>query len=87
LTSALLQFSTQADVPVTLAAHAADNLQSAGLQGRWSIRAALAQLLANSGLEVATIGDTVALVRNFSPRRASIPRLPEPAGGAEGGGK
>ena len=66
LESALLQFSKQANVPITLAAHVTGNLQTPGLRRRLSVGVALETLLRHSGLSYAMIGDTVTIVRTVS---------------------
>lgn len=71
LAIALLQVSTQANVPITVAPHATDNLRSLGVIGRFSVGSALERLLRDTGLSVGTIGDTVTILRTASAGKAS----------------
>jgi hypothetical protein len=60
---ALLQFSKQANVPITVAPNATENLHTDGLAGRFTIGVALNALLRHSGLSYAVIGETVTITR------------------------
>ena len=74
LERALLQFSRQAHIPVTLAAHVTGNLQTPGLAARLPVTTALERLLQGSGLAFQIIGDTVTIVRESSPAEARVSR-------------
>jgi hypothetical protein len=71
LASALLQFSAQAGVPVTLDARSAINLNSPGLSGRQAVGTALELLLLNSGLSYTIVGDTVTIIRIAAAPKAT----------------
>ena len=66
LADALLQFSTQANVPLAVAPHATANLRTPGLNGRLPVSLALEKLLRNSGLAYQTVGNTVTIVQSNS---------------------
>ena len=59
LGSALLQFSEQADVQLVVAAKNLEGIVTNGIKGMAKVGYALESLLANTGLEYRTIGDTV----------------------------
>jgi hypothetical protein len=73
---ALLQFSRQANVPITLAPNATEKLHTDGLAGRVTITAALNTLLQHSGLSYAVIGETVTITRPTNGQvERSVPTL------------
>jgi outer membrane receptor protein involved in Fe transport len=66
LEGALLEFSRQAHVPVSINAQALQRINAPPVSGRLPVSAALSELLVHSGLEYGTIGNTVTV----SPRAA-----------------
>jgi hypothetical protein len=80
LADALIEFSTQANIQVALAAHATANLRSPGLTGRLPVTVALETLLRNSGLSYQTVGDTVTIVQTASASPAAGLRPPQSDG-------
>jgi hypothetical protein len=73
LAHALLQFSSQAGLPVSLDAGSANNLTTAGLSGRRTIGAALETLLKNSGLSYKIVGDTVTIIHIGAATNPLVP--------------
>src|SRR5688572_33253303 len=57
LDSALIRFSQQADVQVSVAAASIVGLRTQGVVGRFTASAALSRLLEQTGLEFQTIGE------------------------------
>jgi hypothetical protein len=73
---ALLQFSRQANIPITVAPNATEKLHTDGLAGRVTITAALNTLLQHSGLSYAVIGETVTITRpTIGQAEHSVPTL------------
>jgi hypothetical protein len=71
LAHALLQFSAQAGVPISLDAGSAIHLNTPGLTGRQPAGTALQTLLRNSGLSYTIVGDTVTVIRIASAPKAT----------------
>lgn len=78
LADALIQFSTQANIQVAVAAHATANLHSPGLTGRLPVAVALGTLLRSSGLSYQAAGDTVTIVQTATRSPPAGPRRQQP---------
>ena len=87
LAHALLQFSAQAGVPVSLDAGSAVNLSTSGLTGRRAISTALEELLRNSGLSYTIVGDTVTIIRIAGAAKPTDPDSPHTASAEHPGSK
>jgi iron complex outermembrane recepter protein len=61
LESALLEFAKQAHIPLSVNAHAVENVQAPALQATLPTGKALTLLLATSGLTYSTVGNTIAV--------------------------
>jgi hypothetical protein len=66
LANALIEFSTQSGIRVAAADATVSNLKSNGLNGTYSIHAALSALLHGTGLEFSRVGTETVAIRNAS---------------------
>lgn len=76
LSRVLSQFAAEAGIALSVDGALTAGRQSAGLQGRYTVNAGLAALLANTGLEAATLGDG-----GYTLRKAEA--QPQPSSKAE----
>lgn len=76
LSRVLSQFAAEAGIALSVDGALTEGRQSAGLQGRYTVNAGLAALLANTGLEAATLSDGGYTVRKTDTQ-------PQPASRAE----
>jgi hypothetical protein len=76
LASALIEFSTQSGIRVAAADATVSNLNSDGLNGTYSIHAALSALLHGTGLEFSRVGTQTVAIRSASvgPKIGSLAR-------------
>ena len=76
LANALIEFSTQSGIRVAAADATVSNLKSNGLNGTYSIHAALSALLHGTGLEFSRVGTETVAIRNASvgPKIGSLAR-------------
>jgi Secretin and TonB N terminus short domain len=80
LPSALIEFSTQSGVQVAAADAAVSNLKSNGVNGTYSVRAALGMLLQGTGLAYSQAGTGTVAIAAAGPTFGTLARMGAPTG-------
>jgi Secretin and TonB N terminus short domain len=80
LPSALIEFSTQSGVQVAAADAAVSNLKSNGVNGTYSVRAAMAMLLQGTGLAYSQAGTGTVAIAAAGPTFGTLARMGAPNG-------
>ena len=80
LPRALIEFSSQSGVQVAAADAAVSNLKSNGVNGTYSVRAAMAMLLQGTGLAYSQAGTTTVAIAAAAPAFGTLARMGAPNG-------